>query len=612
MNFFYVYLKYIFIVFLLVSCSEQKNVVERFPYPEEINSKINRGLICFESVNSNFLSWRKLPGDSIEYKIWRKEILNSASDIKHIGITNTTFFNDTKLKKDSKYFYCISNSIQPDTSEFQEISKNSIIYRGYNALSFNLEQSYKKARIVTGDLTGDGELEIIVSYSNMKDVDPYEKAWLKSTDKVFVSAFLRNGDLLWTIDLGWGIEAGTFYAPVVVWDIDADGKSEVLLKTNKSDDPRNYDTEYLTILDGETGKISNETRWPSPATRRNSPQAYNSNSRNFIAIAHLDGKKPTIIVARGTYLAQVINAFDSSLNKLWERKIGKDLEPKFNNKYLMKIWRKFSNDKSRSSHSLPIVDIDENGSEEIMWGEHCITLGGEDLWVVKDKIPYYGHLDIVYSADIIPEKPGKETYYCREGWKGEEDNIGMLLVDKNGKTIWSQWGYTHVDGGWASKVIPGNNGWQFFGYDIQAKEWKHGERKFVTPAQHFLNSKGEIISNPDSSWVRSFTVDWEGDNVKELCTEGGMLKRYNNEEIANFGVGVSWGADLFGDHREELVVAPKDGKIYIVLNTSKLESESKITKLADRQYKNDLSRTAMQYNVIPTESGYIPLIQVEN
>lgn len=632
------YFQLIIFSILVFGCSHNEEIIVKKPYPDELSSKIGRGLVCFNTENSNFLSWRKLSADSGEYKIWRKVDFNKGGNIELIGKSKTTFFRDIKLKKNVNYKYAISNKARLYLNSFLGISKNSVIYESHSALSFDLKQSYKQARIVTGDLTGDGELEVIISYSNNVDVDPYKKAWSKSTHTIKVAAFLRNGDRLWTIDLGWGIESGTMYNPMIVWDLNADGKSEVILKTNKSDDPLNYSTEYLTVLNGETGKILNETRWPSPAVtdKRN----YNSNSRNYLAIAHLDGENPTIIAARGTYFAQVLDAFDISLNKLWERVIGKDIEPnKFSNKYVRKIKRLFSKDvdKYRGSHSLPIADIDENGSEEIMWGNHCITLGGKDIWKVKERFPFVGHLDIVYSADMIKEIPGKETYYTREGWLGPENNIGMMLVDKDGKTIWGNWDYTHVDGGWGAKVIPGDDECQFFGYDVQKKVWKTGSnRTFVNPTQDLFNAKGKFIFHPDSSWIRSFPIDWEGDGIREICTELGVLKRAYSEKqvgfdegkgiavkrandygekLADFGEGiryaVKWGGDLFGDHREELIVAPQDGKVYIVFNTDDLKFDPKITKLADRQYKNDLSRTAMQFNVIPTESGYIPLNHIQ-
>lgn len=236
-------------------------------------------------------------------------------------------------------------------------------------------------------------------------------------------------------------------------------------------------------------------------------------------------------------------------------------------------------------------------------------MDGDDLWKVEERVPYLGHLDIIYPADMIEELPGKEVFYCREGWDKESENIGMLLVDQNGKTIWGNWGYTHVDGGWAAKVIPDSDEWQMFGFDVQRKDWTPGHHKYKNPLQHFFDSKGKLIAHPDSTWIRSFTVDWEGDGIKEICTKAGEIKRYNNEVITKLGEGIAWGGDILGDHREELIITPNDGKIYIVFNTTERNTDPQITKVADRQYKNDLSRTGMQTNVIPTESGFIPSLK---
>jgi hypothetical protein len=65
-------------------------------------------------------------------------------------------------------------------------------------------------------------------------------------------------------------------------------------------------------------------------------------------------------------------------------------------------------------------------------------------------------------------------------------------------------------------------------------------------------------------------------------------------------------ADLLGDHREEMVIAPGDGKIYILFNTEKMEAPPMITRLADRQYKNDLSRTAVGSRISISEGGFVP------
>jgi hypothetical protein len=273
---------------------------------------------------------------------------------------------------------------------------------------------------------------------------------------------------------------------------------------------------------------------------------------------------------------------------------------------LRKIWSHLFKDRARGSHSLPIADVNDDGKEEIMWGEHCIGEDGKDLWVIEDRMPYLGQPDIVFVADILPSNRGKEIYYCREGWLGKNKKIGMLLVDNKGNTMWAHWGYTHVDGGWAAKIIPGREGMQCYGYDIQEKKWSTEGAQYVGTSLFLWSSDGKLITNPPMSWIRSFPVDWNGDGVREICMENGDIQKYNGPILTQLGKYPLWGADIFGDHREEIVVAPMDGNIYIYFNTEIIESSPRITRIADRQYKNDLSRTAMQFNVVPNMGGYMP------
>jgi rhamnogalacturonan endolyase len=605
---------------LLYSCENKGSIgVSRNPYPEEVKTKISRGTVCFsQDQNRIFLSWRLLPTDPRppKYSLWRKDMTETMAEAELVATTNRTNFVDSALKEGHTYAYSVRVNDEHRPESFQGQATAKVNKKGVNALSFDIGHDYKLARVVTGDLTGDGEIEVVIGYSKMENVDPYKKAWKKSTDSIKVAAFRHSGERLWTIDLGPGIESGGVYAPIVVWDIDADGRAEIILKTNPSKDPLDYRQERITVLYGETGKIVQEANWPLVEGRF--ADDYNNNSRNFIAIAHLDGKSPAIIVGRGLYNTQVIWAYDNKFNRLWKRSIGKDLYNPINNKWLVKIklrriWNLLFRDKTRGSHSLPIADINNDGKEEILWGEHCIGEDGKDLWVVKDRMPYLGQPDIVFAADIRPDIKGKEIFYVREGWYNKKnDRIGMLLVNSQGQTIWSQWGYTHVDGGWVTSVVPETDKPQCFAYDVHDKKWTPGHADLIGASQYLWSADGKLVSNPPASWIRSFPVDWEGDGIREIFNEEGILERYNGQIVEKFGPGGLWAADLYGDQREEIVFAPQDGKIYILVNTDPLESPPHITRLADRQYKNDLSRTAMQFNVVPTESGFIPLRHKEN
>ena len=50
---------------------------------------------------------------------------------------------------------------------------------------------------------------------------------------------------------------------------------------------------------------------------------------------------------------------------------------------------------SKKEDYLPIVDLDGDGREEVLWGEHCIGAGGYDLWAIDERVPYNGHPGVV-------------------------------------------------------------------------------------------------------------------------------------------------------------------------------------------------------------------------
>jgi rhamnogalacturonan endolyase len=289
--------------------------------------------------------------------------------------------------------------------------------------------------------------------------------------------------------------------------------------------------------------------------------------------------------------------FDNTLERLWARYTGKYLPP----------------DTYRGSHGLPISDIDLDGREEILWGSICIGQDGKTVWKITDQMPYIGHLDVVFPADIIPSIEGQEIFYAREGWLDEEGNIGVLIVNKFGETIWSKWGFTHFDGGWAAKILPNRADMQIFAYDVKSKEksQEQGSHGFAWQGVtgYLWDSRGRHLSSPPVDWKSSTTFDWDGDGVKEIgLKKTGKILKFGKETVIQIAKGIHWGADIFGDHRDEVIVAPGDGKIYIYFNTDPLEVKPRVTKLIDRQYRNDLSRTMVNSINIPNESG----IQIKN
>ena len=157
-----------------------------------------------------------------------------------------------------------------------------------------LSGDYDIKRIGVGDLDGDGAYEYVIQQPDF-NTDPYQKPgyWKKSTTTYKIEAYRLDGTILWRYDQGWSIEAGTWYAPWVVYDLDGDGKAEVYAKAGEGD-PRDETglvtsgPEYLVKLDGLTGKIVARCDWLS----REGFDEYNYYQRNMLGVAYLDGKTP--------------------------------------------------------------------------------------------------------------------------------------------------------------------------------------------------------------------------------------------------------------------------------------------------------------------------------
>ena len=102
------------------------------------------------------------------------------------------------------------------------------------------------------------------------------------------------------------------------------GEAEVAAKTGEGD-PRGSDgrvetgPEYVSILDGMTGRQRARDDWPSRQIP-GEPYRYNYSSRNQICVAYLDGKTPCLVVGRGTYTTIRLVAYqfhDDKLHRLW-------------------------------------------------------------------------------------------------------------------------------------------------------------------------------------------------------------------------------------------------------------------------------------------------------
>jgi hypothetical protein len=125
-------------------------------------------------------------------------------------------------------------------------------------------------RVGIGDLDGDGAYDFVVKHPAGM-IDPGKQVPSAHTYKIDAYDG-RTGAFLWRVDLGWNINHGIWFSPMVVRDLDGDGKAEVCLRTAPFAGSREQaldggkafvldGPEYLAIYAGDTGKEIDKVDW---------------------------------------------------------------------------------------------------------------------------------------------------------------------------------------------------------------------------------------------------------------------------------------------------------------------------------------------------------------
>ncbi len=527
--------------------------------------KIDRGLIATERGDGSvFLSWRLLGSDSVETAFEIRRAESSSSSRKDDLLTGRkpyrlTHFADRPPKKDAAYTYRLYRS-GDDSKPLDEFSI-TLTGRAKPYLSIALQGDYDFQKVAIADLDGDGVYEYVIKQPNF-NTDPYQQPgyWKRSTSTYKIEAYRQDGTFLWRYDMGWAIEEGIWYSPWIVYDVDGDGKAEVYCKAGEGD-PRDEKglvqsgPEYLVKLDGETGKVVAKTSWLS----REGYRDYNRYCRNFLTVAYLDGRAPSLIMQRGTYNLIRTQALDKNFRKIWS-------------------WESFQEKKNyrgQGSHGLISADIDNDGRDELVIGAAAIDDNGKGLWTLE-----MGHPDECYVADIDPDNPGLEVYY---GFETRQNTDGLCVVDaKTGRKLWTHKEPTkHVHGqGMAADVLVDYPGMEVYG----------GERDLKK--RWLYSAKGELIQLKETGTLSPRALWWDADPQKEVIFSRD-IRDWNGPPIQAIEGRVIAIVDCVGDYREEVITALKgELRIYTTPIPAK---DRRVCLMQDRQYRLGITAQTMGY-----------------
>jgi rhamnogalacturonan endolyase len=540
--------------------------------------KLDRGLVAVEREDGSvFLSWRLLADDTEDTAFVLMRPDPSGGKVGFLTGTEPykpTNFVDKSLGKDAvgkKIYYFLYKSYGRLTSgDGQErvfvgdkVGEASVVLTGKASpyISIPLKGDYDFQKVGIGDLDGDGAYEFIIKQPDF-NTDPYQKEgyWKKSPTTYKIEAYRLDGTMMWQYDMGWSIEAGIWYSPWIVYDVDGDGKAEVYCKAGEGD-PRDANglvttgPEYLVKIDGQTGQVVAKTDWLS----RDGFSDYNYYCRNFLTVAYLDGKTPSLIMQRGTYNLIKTKAMDKDFNQVWYWESAKE-EKKYG---------------GQGSHGLITADVDRDGRDELVIGAAVLDDNGKGLWTLE-----MGHPDVCYVADIDPNNPGLEIFY---GFESSQESNGICVVDANsGHKLWTHKKPTrHIHNqGMVGDILA-----QFPGMEVYAGESDLEERWLYSAAGQLIEFRKAGDLNPRAVW-------WDADPQKEVVLSeaisdwgGKPIQRIEGELVAV--------VDCLGDYREEVITSQK-GQLRIYTTTIP-SSERRACLMQDHQYRLGVAAQTMGY-----------------
>jgi len=565
---------------------------------ERVTEELNRGIIALPTPEDEvYIGWRLLKSDDpdVSFNLYRSTSEGDPVKLNNEPLAVTTDFIDENPVLDQEAAYWVKPVLEGSELEASEKvtinpAENDLEQLHYKTISFQGDYMPSRAGIAIADLNGDGTYDFVIKQPGYS-IDP---AGSPNTDGTTykLEAYLSDGTFLWRYDLGPGIEPGIWYSPYVVYDFNGNGRAEVAVKTapgaeRDADGRVRSGEQRVTLLDGMTGEELAWAPWPERDVRYGD---YNRLNRNQMGVAYLDGKTPSLLLARGTYKLMVLDAYqfyNGEFEKLW-RWDGDEQNPVI---------------RTQGAHTMIAADVDGDGRDEVILGSVVIDDNGLALWSTG-----YGHPDGMFVSDIDPSRPGMEILYGIEDW--HMDGNGVVLVDaKTGETIWNIGHATYHIG----RVMVADIDPSIPGLEIMAWEDSKGGTAGASSDRYMLSAEGQYLARnlgvPDTyggPWVF-----WDNDLLREMVisreTDNGRsssVKKYGSSEIFQGIEGeVRLTADLFGDWREEIItVLPGEMRIY---STTIPAQDRRVTLMQDPVYRSMVAVFSMGYPQPPVPGYYL-------
>lgn len=587
-------------------CMSQLNAQRQMEY-------LDRGVIAIKQNDHKvFVSWRLLgtEPDDIAFNLYRTTGGNTIKLNEEPLLKGTNYVDETVDASQANSYIVrkIVNNKEVESSKPFLLKSDA---KPYLSIPLHTPQGYTPNDVSVGDLDGDGEYEIILHQAGRGR----DNSQSGITDPAIFQAYKLDGTFLWEINLGKNIREGAHYTQFMVYDLDEDGRAEIVMKTadgtidgkgkvigDSTKDYRNTEPkklgrivdgpEYLTVFDGSTGAAlattdyiparGNIGEWGGKGGNGGNDSYGNRVDRFLACIAYLDGVHPSVVMCRGYYGRTVLAAWDWRDGKLTSRWV---FDSKYNTSF-----------SGMGNHNLTVADVDGDGKDEIIYGSMCVNHDGKGLYTTGLR-----HGDAVHVTTMDPSRPGMEVFGIHE----IEDNTkgpGSAMYDAaTGKILWTGDMDKDVGRGMSADIDPRYPGYECWG-----------------GSEGLKTCKGEKIGASPRSV--NFRIWWDGDFLSELL-DGTHIDKwdYKNSTLTHIFDARSFGclsnngtkatpalsADILGDWREEVIFRTTDSKELRIFSTT-IPTENRLyTLMHNPQYRLSVAWQNVGYNQPPYVDYYL-------
>lgn len=555
--------------------------------------KLGRGVVAVRaSASSVFVSWRLLGLDQagIAFDVYRSANGGAPVKLNATPLTGGTNFTDSSADLTLANVY----TVRPLVGGFEQAPSDAFTLSANHAvepivripLSPLPGPEFRTKYVWVGDLDGDGEYDYVLD--RLAPLDAVNDDI--GLDNQYLEAYKRDGTRLWQIDLGpssrktYNIHPGAstlsmgMYDGVTVFDLNGDGKAEVILKVANGvkfgngttfTDPDD-EKQYIAVLDGLTG---------NPLASRAFPTTFYAQGGALgtqLGIGYPDGVSPSIY--------------------FWGRNRNKDKS--FNDVFASWTWNGGSAITENwvlpikaagvsASHQMRIIDLDGDGKDEMATGNFVVNSDGTLRYV----LPGVVHGDRFYLTKMDPASPDIQGYGIQQN-----NPSGLLEYYYNASTGAIQWSHSTTPGTLVDvgRGLVGDIDPRFPGFEVWSFSGLH-------------NGPSGALTEPNKALSPYPTqqIWWDGDVLGEGLNDY-KIEKWNPLDprpskslprlltMSTFGARI-WDhnpmffGDIFGDWRTEVVTLNATYTELVIFTTNIPTATRVYTMAHNPAYRNHMT-----------------------